>query len=96
MSNTCGSCGAKIVWGKTKAGKSMPIDMFTLPESDKVMLIDRWNRGDNTPLIFNAEKHISHFATCPNAKQHRKKKNDSKKNTDKRERASTDDSGIPF
>lgn len=96
MSNTCKTCGAKIVWGKTVNGKSMPIDMFSLPDDDKVMLIDRWNTGDNTPLIFNPKKHTSHFFTCPDAKQHRKKKDDNKKNTGERERTSTDDSGIPF
>lgn len=75
MSNNCKSCGAKIVWGKTVNGKSIPIDMYSLPESDKVLLIDRWNTGNNIPLIFNPQKHISHFATCPNSNQHRKKKN---------------------
>ncbi len=47
--------------------------MFSLPESDKVLLIDRWQNGDNTPLVFNSQKHISHFATCPDVIEHRKK-----------------------
>ena len=73
MSNTCKSCKAKIVWCKTSTGKSIPVDMYSLPESDKVLLIDRWRNGDNTPLMFNPQKHIAHFATCPNAAEHRRK-----------------------
>lgn len=41
----CSGCDADIVWIKTAAGKSMPVD------------------GDGTP----------HWATCPNAKDFKKK-----------------------
>lgn len=44
---TCSSCGAAIIWVKTAAGNTMPVD----PETDE-----------------------SHFATCPNASQHRKRR----------------------
>ena len=63
-SNKCRQCGAKIVWCLTKNEKWIPVDMISLPEDDKALLIDRWREGDNTPLRFNPEKHISHFATC--------------------------------
>jgi hypothetical protein len=75
MSNNCKTCGAKIVWCKTTKGKIIPVDMYSLPESDKTLLIDRWRNGDDTPLIFNPQKHTSHFATCPHASQHREKGN---------------------
>lgn len=74
--NECKSCKAKIVWCKTHNGKNIPVDMFTLPEGDKMLLLHRWQIGDNTPLIFNPQKHIAHFATCPYAAEHRKEKID--------------------
>lgn len=56
----CRSCQAGIVWVKTKGGKNMPVDA------------DTWTQGD--PHVFSPELgHISHFATCPNADQHRKR-----------------------
>jgi hypothetical protein len=55
----CRSCQAGIVWLKTKSGKNMPVDA------------DTWVQGQ--PPIFNPDLgHITHFATCPNADQHRK------------------------
>jgi hypothetical protein len=53
----CSSCRARIIWLKTERGKNMPVDADTVdPEDD----------------IFDPEVHTSHFATCPNANQHRK------------------------
>ncbi len=55
----CKSCGAIIVWLRTKQGHNMPVDYHT------------FNTGD--PGIFDLKRgHISHFATCPNASRHRK------------------------
>lgn len=56
----CRSCGAKIIWLKTKAGKAMPVDSATITESDAA------------PQYDATQGHISHFATCPNAAKHRK------------------------
>ena len=56
----CRSCQAGIVWVKTASGKNMPVDA------------DSWVQGQ--PHLFNPELgHISHFATCPNADDHRKR-----------------------
>jgi hypothetical protein len=55
----CSSCRARIIWLKTDAGKNMPTDADTVePEDD----------------LFDPARHKSHFATCPNADQHRKKR----------------------
>ena len=54
----CRSCQARIVWLKTAAGKSMPVDDATVDEGDE---------------MFDHTKHKSHFATCPNADKHRKR-----------------------
>jgi ketosteroid isomerase-like protein len=59
---TCKSCSAEIIWIKTKAGKSAPIDAKAI----KVFV----KSGDGWILEVG---HQSHFATCPNADQHRKK-----------------------
>lgn len=53
----CRSCGASIVWFSTTAGKSMPVDAATVQPTDEQLELPR---------------HVSHFATCPNANQHRK------------------------
>lgn len=56
----CKSCGANIVWFKTKAGKRMPVDELTCLPTD---------REDQLDLT----RHKSHFATCPNADDHRRR-----------------------
>lgn len=51
----CRSCQAPMVWLKTAAGKNCPVD------------IESWS-GE---IQFDSKIHISHFATCPHAAQHR-------------------------
>lgn len=54
----CRSCRAQIIWFKTSAGKNMPVDADTVePEDDELDLT----------------RHVSHFSTCPQADQHRRK-----------------------
>lgn len=55
----CSSCSAPIIWLKTNTGANMPTD------ADAVTIED---------ALFDYKKHKSHFATCPNANQHRRKK----------------------
>ena len=53
----CKSCNAMIIWLETPNGKKMPVDAATVaPEHDRYI----------------AGTHQSHFATCPNANQHRR------------------------
>jgi hypothetical protein len=56
--SNCRSCGAAIVWLTTSGGKSMPVDAETVGSADLGL------------FVFG--KHRSHFASCPNADQHRK------------------------
>jgi hypothetical protein len=44
---------------KTEAGKYMPVDVDSVSEGDEI--------------FSQADGHVSHFATCPNASQHRKR-----------------------
>lgn len=55
----CSSCRARIIWLKTRAGKNMPVDADTVEADD-----------DDLDL----ERHVSHFATCPQANQHRRQR----------------------
>ncbi len=53
----CRSCEAPVVWFKTDAGKNIPINAQTvLPEDTRLEL----------------PRHVSHFATCPDAGEFRK------------------------
>lgn len=52
----CKSCRKQIIWFKTAAGKNMPVDADTVEPSDTEMDLSR---------------HQSHFASCPQAQQHR-------------------------
>ena len=58
--STCRSCGAEIVWVTTPAGKQMPLDPHVL-----TVVAD----GGET-----VRGRVSHFASCPNAAAHRKRK----------------------
>ena len=55
----CKSCRSKILWLKTSIGKNMPIDWAEEFQGDK---------------IFDYKRHKSHFASCPDAEHHRKRK----------------------
>ena len=61
---SCRSCGAEILWVETQNGKRMPLD-FT-PE--RRFVID----PSNGMLAKLRNTYVSHFATCPNADQHRR------------------------
>lgn len=63
---TCRSCGQYVVWMKTQRGKNMPVDAESVDEGN--LDYDE----DGKPL-FDRKQHISHFDTCPNADEHRKR-----------------------
>jgi chorismate-pyruvate lyase len=50
-------CNARIVYLKTAAGKSIPVDADTVAPDDE---------------MYDSSKHTSHFATCVDAKDFRK------------------------
>ena len=68
----CRSCDARIFWGTTENGKTIPIDA---DESNGNLYLDGdvWKVASliNQPPP-EAPRHKSHFATCPN--KHRKSK----------------------
>jgi hypothetical protein len=76
MSDRCSSCKAEVVWGITVTGHRMPVNAEPDPAG-------RWRLFGDTPRIvyvpverrveLAGQLHVSHFATCPFADQHRKR-----------------------
>lgn len=72
----CRSCGAAIIWCTTTAGKAMPVDEAPAPGGNL------WIDGDGTARVLfpleaqqrAGQMHLSHFATCPQAAQHRRRR----------------------
>lgn len=56
----CRSCGADIVWMKTKKGKNIPVDY------------DHTNDPETT--VFDPDTMTTHFETCPDADKFRRRK----------------------
>ena len=77
MSN-CNSCGAPIRWAETTNGRRMPVNAEPDPDGNVVLLYP--SPGAALAMIVDpgqttlddAPRYLSHFATCPNADQHRK------------------------
>jgi hypothetical protein len=71
----CRSCQAEIVWAVTENGKRVPLDAVPAERpSGLFKLVPRVS--DPTPLavsVSGERVYLSHFATCPNAEQHRRK-----------------------
>lgn len=77
MSARCTSCGAEIFFAKTPAGKPIPIDLT--PSATGNLVVREVQAGRVAVPLSKAGdlgaaevKHVSHFATCPNADKHRK------------------------
>lgn len=80
----CRSCKALIVWTITSKNKRMPLDLLASPTGNVVLTAatdsDDW--GNEIPVVAVLTDHeaqtetrtryTSHFATCPDAAQHRR------------------------
>lgn len=67
----CSSCGAEIVWAKSAAtGKAIPLD--AKPEKRFYEWVGTIESGSAEVALMDTYQ--THFATCPNAAQHRKPK----------------------
>lgn len=66
--NACASCMTPVIWATTSHGKAIPLDTQARTDGNITLDVDG-------VAHFNARgggKYVSHFSTCPNAKQHRK------------------------
>ena len=66
----CNSCNAAIEWHKTPAGKNIPLDPE--PHAQGNLTFDNALRVVYAHPGSKPKMYRSHFATCPNANQHRK------------------------
>lgn len=74
----CRSCDAPLIWATTEAGKKMPLDRTPDPQGIVLAYQDTfgtwhcraWTPGEHYHPP--EQQYSSHFATCPNADQHRK------------------------
>lgn len=64
---TCRSCGAPIKWVKTAKGKNMPLDLKS--EEKRIVVVGAGAKGEFGYIV---DTYLSHFATCPQANEHRK------------------------
>ena len=83
QTSKCKSCGAEILWIKMGSGKMMPVDakpisyseVFLPGTKDTLTLVTE--KGTLVSTVFDPGGdnigYTSHFATCPNANQHRKR-----------------------
>lgn len=80
----CRSCGAEIIWIKMKGtGKAMPCDAAKISYSENMhpsaspALTLVTEHGTIVKTVFNpaGDKigYTSHFATCPNVSEHRRR-----------------------
>lgn len=75
----CRSCGAKVLWvTMAGTGKANPLDA---EPSDKGNVEVTYDTGQpvgtvvtNEDRLFPVPLYLSHFATCPDAESHRRKK----------------------
>lgn len=77
MSAKCKTCGAPILWTKTKAGKPMPVDAESVPDGNVYVVrvgvaLHSFSKADVG--LQQATRHTSHFATCADAAERRKPK----------------------
>lgn len=70
--STCRSCGAEIIWAVMGSGKRMPFDAEpVIPSPTGLFVVITDDEGVHG-LSQNNPLYRSHFATCPNAAEHRR------------------------
>jgi hypothetical protein len=70
----CRSCRKPIAWARTEAGKNMPLD--PVPDMrGNVIFVEGFAHVFSTATEPPAEvpRYVSHFTTCPNADEHRRR-----------------------
>lgn len=75
--STCKSCGASIVWALSTGGKRIPIDVEPSRDGNVRLTFDDGASTERIARVVQKgslpDLHTSHFATCPQAAQHRRK-----------------------
>lgn len=78
ISSLCSSCGARIWWAIMPKGRRMPLDP---PGAHPEPNLSAWRdhagilrTGGSAPIGVPVHETTSHFATCPDAGKHRRRK----------------------
>lgn len=72
--DTCRSCGTPIEWATwPTSGKAMPVDLAPDPNGKLVVIAGKLKFYTDDDAKLHRDRRTSHFATCPSAKEHRKK-----------------------
>ncbi len=74
---TCRSCQAPIIWAWTGQGRRIPLD--SEPVTNGRFVLNATGGGEPIAIYVGkaatppgTDRYDSHFATCPNAEQHRR------------------------
>ena len=67
----CRSCGATIHWVTTEHGRAMPIDVKPNQLGNVAFKPNGVVRVTHDPPADDELRYLSHFATCPHAREHR-------------------------
>lgn len=71
----CSSCGAPVRWEKTVRGKPIPLDPKPVPGAHLFIRPDGLVADDRShPAGKEMPRFETHFATCPNASEHRRRR----------------------
>lgn len=72
----CRSCRKPVLWAITQKGARIPVDPEPVPNGN-IELRDDGNgeiRSTTVKPDPSVRKYVAHFATCPNANNHRRKR----------------------
>lgn len=67
---SCDTCGEPIIFAATKAGQRMPLNAESSPNGLWVIVNGEIRRATATDAP--GERYTTHFATCPDAREHRR------------------------
>jgi hypothetical protein len=72
--NVCRTCGAPIIWAVTQNGRRMPLDADPVASPRGWFTIEGATAsGDDLAVAVPSRPiFVSHFATCPQAAEHRR------------------------
>ena len=71
----CRSCGADVLWATTVVtGKAIPLDADPVDDGNVVIRNGSAHvLSKNNPVRSDETRYRAHWATCPNAKEHRRR-----------------------
>lgn len=69
----CRSCAAEITWARTTTGRRIPLDAVPVAGGN-IELHDGIAHVASQAVLSIDPLYVSHFATCPDANEHRAKR----------------------